>query len=80
MCAAESVSQLGGVPDFDLATIAGRPHITYETFADEDLKGAVEEMTALGTLQCGRGAGGDRPRPRGGAQRLVGVDLPDNPD
>ena len=43
MRAAERISQLGGEPDFDPATIAGRAHTTYETFADEDLEGMLRE-------------------------------------
>jgi bacterioferritin len=43
MRAAERISQLGGEPDFDPATIAGRAHTTYETFADEDLEGMPRE-------------------------------------
>jgi bacterioferritin len=43
MRAAERISQLGGEPDFDPATIAGRSHTTYETFDDSDLAGMLEE-------------------------------------
>jgi bacterioferritin len=43
MRAAERVSQLGGGPDFDRATIAERAHSTYETFADYDLQGMLRE-------------------------------------
>jgi bacterioferritin len=43
MRAAERVSQLGGEPDFDPATIAARAHTTYETFADDDLEGMLRE-------------------------------------
>jgi bacterioferritin len=43
MRAAERISQLGGEPDFDPATIAGRAHTTYETFADEDLEGMLRD-------------------------------------
>lgn len=43
MRAAERISQLGGDPDFDPATIAERAHTTYETFDDEDLKGMLRE-------------------------------------
>jgi bacterioferritin len=43
MRAAERISQLGGDPDFDPATIAERAHTTYETFDDEDLKGMLKE-------------------------------------
>ena len=35
MLAAERISQLGGEPDFDPATIAERAHTTYETYPDE---------------------------------------------
>ena len=38
MRAAERISQLGGDPDFDPATVAERAHTTYETYPDEDLK------------------------------------------
>jgi bacterioferritin len=43
MRAAERISQLGGDPDFDPATIAGRAHTTYETFADGDLEGMLRD-------------------------------------
>jgi bacterioferritin len=43
MRAAERISQLGGDPDFDPATIAQRAHTTYETFADDDLEGMLRE-------------------------------------
>jgi bacterioferritin len=43
MRVAERISQLGGDPDFDPATIAERAHTTYETFADEDLEGMLRE-------------------------------------
>jgi bacterioferritin len=43
MLAAERISQLGGEPDFDPATIAGRAHTTYETFADGDLEGMLRD-------------------------------------
>src|SRR6201996_3408786 len=43
MLAAERISQLGGEPDFDPATIAGRAHTAYETFADEDLEGMLRD-------------------------------------
>jgi bacterioferritin len=43
MRAAERISQLGGEPDFNPATIAGRAHTTYETFADEDLEGMLRD-------------------------------------
>ena len=43
MRAAERISQLGGDPDFDPATLAGRSHTTYETFADDDLEGMLRE-------------------------------------
>jgi bacterioferritin len=43
MRAAERISQLGGDPDFDPATIAERAHTTYETFADDDLEGMLKE-------------------------------------
>jgi bacterioferritin len=44
--ATEIVSQLGGDPDFDPATIAKRAHTTYETFAGEDLAGMLRENLA----------------------------------
>ncbi len=43
MRAAERISQLGGEPDFDPATIAARAHTTYETFKDEDLEGMLRD-------------------------------------
>jgi len=43
MRAAARVSQLGGDPDFDPATIAARAHTTYEAFADSDLEGMLRE-------------------------------------
>jgi len=43
MRAAERISQLGGEPDFDPATIAARAHTTYETFDDEDLTGMLRD-------------------------------------
>lgn len=43
MLAAERISQLGGEPDFDPATIAGRAHTAYETFADGDLEGMLRD-------------------------------------
>lgn len=43
MLAAERISQLGGEPDFDPATIAGRAHTAYETFADDDLEGMLRD-------------------------------------
>ncbi|MCW2944523.1 MAG: bacterioferritin [Actinoallomurus sp.] len=43
MRAAERISQLGGEPDFDPATLAQRAHTTYETFADDDLEGMLKE-------------------------------------
>ncbi|MBO0804782.1 MAG: bacterioferritin [Nocardiopsaceae bacterium] len=46
MRAAERISQLGGDPDFDPATIVQRAHTTYETFADEDLTGMLRENLA----------------------------------
>ena len=44
--AAERITQLGGEPDFNPATVAERSHTTYETFADEDLTGMLEENLA----------------------------------
>jgi bacterioferritin len=43
MLAAERISQLGGEPDFDPATIAGRAHTTYETYPDGDLEGMLRD-------------------------------------
>jgi bacterioferritin len=43
MRAAERISQLGGDPDFDPATLVERAHTTYETFADDDLEGMLRE-------------------------------------
>jgi bacterioferritin len=43
MRVAERISQLGGDPDFDPATLTRRAHTTYETFADEDLEGMLKE-------------------------------------
>ena len=43
MRAAERISQLGGDPDFDPATVAERAHTTYETFADGDLEGMLRD-------------------------------------
>jgi bacterioferritin len=41
--AAERISQLGGEPDFDPATIAARAHTTYETYPDGDLEGMLRD-------------------------------------
>jgi bacterioferritin len=46
MRAAERISQLGGEPDFDPATIAQRSHTTYETFSGGDLTGMLRENLA----------------------------------
>jgi hypothetical protein len=43
MRAAGRISQLGGEPDFNLATLARRAHTAYETFADEDLQGMLRD-------------------------------------
>jgi bacterioferritin len=43
MAAAERISQLGGEPDFDPATVAKRAHTTYETYPDEDLEGMLRD-------------------------------------
>jgi bacterioferritin len=43
MAAAERISQLGGEPDFDPATVAERAHTTYQTFSDEDLEGMLRD-------------------------------------
>jgi bacterioferritin len=46
MRVAGRISQLGGEPDFDPATIARRAHTTYETFSDDDLDGMLRENLA----------------------------------
>lgn len=46
MWAAERITQLGGEPDFDPATLAQRSHTSYETFADTDLTGMLKENLA----------------------------------
>lgn len=46
MRAAERISQLGGEPDFDPATIVQRAHTTYETFADDDVYAMLRENLA----------------------------------
>jgi bacterioferritin len=46
MRAAERISQLGGEPDFDPATLAARAHTTYETFSDDDLEGMLRDNLA----------------------------------
>lgn len=46
MWAAERITQLGGDPDFDPATLTKRAHTTYETFADDDLAGMLKENLA----------------------------------
>jgi bacterioferritin len=43
---ATRISQLGGDPDFDPATLAARAHTTYETFSDDDLEGMLRENLA----------------------------------
>jgi bacterioferritin len=43
MLAAGRISQLGGEPDFDPATIAGRAHTAYETHPDGDLEGMLRD-------------------------------------
>lgn len=43
MWAAERVSQLGGKPDFDPATLAERSHTEYKTFTESDLTKMIEE-------------------------------------
>ena len=43
MWAAERITQLGGDPDFDPATIAERAHTTYETYPDADLEGMLRD-------------------------------------
>ena len=47
MWAAERITQLGGDPDFDPATLAKRSHTTYEVFADEDLTGMLRRISPL---------------------------------
>ena len=44
--AAERITQLGGDPNFDPATLIKRAHTTYETFADDDLAGMLKENLA----------------------------------
>jgi bacterioferritin len=46
MRVAGRISQLGGQPDFDPATLASRSHTSYETFADDDLTGMLRENLA----------------------------------
>jgi bacterioferritin len=46
MLAAGRISQLGGEPDFDPATVAKRAHTTYETYPDEDLEGMLRDNLA----------------------------------
>jgi bacterioferritin len=46
MWAAERITQLGGDPDFNPATLTERAHTTYETFADDDLTGMLKENLA----------------------------------
>jgi bacterioferritin len=46
MRVAERISQLGGDPDFDPATLAARAHTTYETFSDDNLQGMLKENLA----------------------------------
>ena len=46
MRVAERISQLGGDPDFDPATLAARAHTTYETFSDDNLQGVLKENLA----------------------------------
>ena len=43
MRAAERISQLGGDPDFDPATVAARAHTTYETYPAEDLEAMIRD-------------------------------------
>ena len=43
---AERISQLGGDPDFNPATLADRSRTTYETFSDDDLEGMLRENLA----------------------------------
>jgi bacterioferritin len=43
MRAAGRISQLGGEPDLDPATVAGRAHTTYQTYADEDLEAMLRD-------------------------------------
>ena len=46
MWAAERITQLGGEPNFDPATLAKRAHTSCETFADDDLTGMLNENLA----------------------------------
>jgi bacterioferritin len=50
MLAAERISQPGGEPDFDPATIAGQAHTAYETFADGDLEGMLRDNLTAGRI------------------------------
>lgn len=50
MRVAERISQLGGDPDLDPATIAARSHTSYETFADDDLTGMLNANLAAARI------------------------------
>jgi bacterioferritin len=43
MAAAKRISQLGGEPDLDPATVAERAHTTYETYPDGDLEAMLRD-------------------------------------
>lgn len=44
--AAERITQLGGEPDFNPATMVSRSHTSYQLSADRDLAGALKENLA----------------------------------
>jgi bacterioferritin len=46
MRVADRISQLGGEPDFDPATLAKRAHTTYETYDSNDLDGMLRDNLA----------------------------------
>jgi bacterioferritin len=46
MRVAERISQLGGEPDFDPATLTKRAHTTYETYDSADLDGMLRDNLA----------------------------------
>jgi bacterioferritin len=46
MRVAERISQLGGDPDFDPATLSARSHTAYETLSDDELEGMLRENLA----------------------------------
>jgi bacterioferritin len=46
MRVADRISQLGGEPDFDPATLTSRAHTTYETYDSNDLEGMLRDNLA----------------------------------